>query len=145
MNRIVVFLCMLFMRLEIKPCRLGSRIRDAETFWYKTEIKIIYFVTLCLIVLIVPDCIVYPDPIFLIIKKYQTFRVRVNHTIRHNQKLKNGLIFFWGWSLIFLGFKTFPEMSLNFCISRIRIIIKWLVFEPLRYRCPTKSTNDLLY
>ena len=48
--------------LEIKPCGLGSRIRDLEAFWYKTEIKIIYFVPLCLIVLIVSDCMVYPDP-----------------------------------------------------------------------------------
>ena len=36
--------------LEIKPCRLVSRIRDVEAFWYKTEIKIVYFVSLCLIV-----------------------------------------------------------------------------------------------
>ena len=50
------------------PCGLGSRIRDVEAFWYKTEIKIIYFVPLCLIVLIVPDCMVYPDR-KLIIKK----------------------------------------------------------------------------
>ena len=48
--------------LEIKPCGLGSKIRDVEVFWYKTEIKIIYFVPLCLIVLIVSDCMVYPDP-----------------------------------------------------------------------------------
>ena len=32
---------------------------------YKTEIKIIYFVTLCLIV---SACILYPDPKFLIFK-----------------------------------------------------------------------------
>ena len=32
--------------LEIKPCELGSRIRDVEAFWYKTEIKIVYFVPL---------------------------------------------------------------------------------------------------
>ena len=32
--------------LEIKLCGLGSRIRDVEAFWYKTEIKIIYFVRL---------------------------------------------------------------------------------------------------
>ena len=43
--------------LEIKPCRLGSRIQDVEAFWYKTEIKIIYFVQLCLIALIGCDCI----------------------------------------------------------------------------------------
>ena len=30
--------------LETKHCGLGSRIRDVEAFWYKTEIKIIYFV-----------------------------------------------------------------------------------------------------
>ena len=36
--------------LEIKPCWLGSRIWDVEAFWYKTEIKIIYFVWLCVIV-----------------------------------------------------------------------------------------------
>ena len=48
--------------IEIKPCRFGSRIQDAEAFWYKTEIKIIYFVPLCLNVLIVFDCMVYPDP-----------------------------------------------------------------------------------
>ena len=36
--------------LEIKPCGLGPRIRDVEAFWYKTEIKIVYFVPLCLIV-----------------------------------------------------------------------------------------------
>ena len=48
--------------LEIKPCELGSGIRDVEAFWYKTEIKIIYFMPLCLIVLIVSDSMVYPDP-----------------------------------------------------------------------------------
>ena len=35
--------------LEIKPCGLGSRIRDMEALLYNTEIKIIYFVQLCLI------------------------------------------------------------------------------------------------
>ena len=35
--------------LEIKPCGLGSRIRDVEAFRYKTKIKIIYFVQLCVI------------------------------------------------------------------------------------------------
>ena len=48
----------------------------------------IYFVPLCLIVLIVTDCMVYLDPKFVIFKKYQKFWVRVNHTIRHNQKTK---------------------------------------------------------
>ena len=39
-----------YLVLEIKPCELGSRIRDVEAFWYKTEIKIIYFVQLCVII-----------------------------------------------------------------------------------------------
>ena len=43
-------------------CGLGSRIRYVEVFLYKTEIKIIYFVPFCLIVLIVSDSMVYPDP-----------------------------------------------------------------------------------
>ena len=43
---------------------------------------------LCLIVLFVSDCMVYLGTKFLIFKKYQKFRVRVNHTIRHNQKTK---------------------------------------------------------
>ena len=42
--------------LEIKPCGLDSRIREVEAFWYKTEIKIIYFVQLCSIALIVCYC-----------------------------------------------------------------------------------------
>ena len=33
--------------IEIKSCRLGSRIWDVESFCYKTEIKIIDFVPLC--------------------------------------------------------------------------------------------------
>ena len=37
--------------IEIKPFELGSRIRDVEAFWYKTEIKIIYFVRLYVIVM----------------------------------------------------------------------------------------------
>ena len=104
----------------IKPCSLGSRIQDVEAFWYKTEIKIIYFVPLCLNVLIVSDCMVYPDPKFLIFKKiskieYQKFRVRVNHTIGHNENSKKTTSFiFWGCRLIFFGFETFPEMSLTF-------------------------------
>ena len=36
-------------RLEVKPCRLGPRIRNVEA--EKTEIKIIHFVQLCL------DCV----------------------------------------------------------------------------------------
>ena len=76
---------LIFWGLEIKLCGLGSRIRDVEAFWYKTDIKIIYFVPLCLTV---SDCMVYPDPRFLIFKKYQKFRVRVNYTLRHNQNKK---------------------------------------------------------
>ena len=57
---------LLYKKLEIG---LGPRIRDMEAFWYKTEIKIIYFVPLCLIV---SDCMVYPDPKF---KKYQKLNI----------------------------------------------------------------------
>ena len=64
--------------LEIKPCRFGSRIRDVEAFWYNRNQNHLLCASY-LIVLIVSDCIVYPDPKFLI------SRVRVNHTIRHNQ------------------------------------------------------------
>ena len=38
---------------------IGSWIRDVEAFWYKTEVKIIYFAPLCLIVY---DFMIYPDP-----------------------------------------------------------------------------------
>ena len=79
--------------LEIKPCGLGSRIRDVEAFWNKTEIKIIYFVRLCVIV---------------------WFTLTLNFWY---VKLKNGLIFFSGWSLIFfdpmLSPKTFATNSLK--------------------------------
>ena len=51
--------------LEIKLCGLGPRIRDVEAFFYKTEIKIVYFEPLCSIV---SDFMVYPDPKFLISK-----------------------------------------------------------------------------
>ena len=65
--------------LGIKPCGLSSRIRDVGKFWYKTEIKIIF----CAI--IVFDCVcLYGLPISKI--EYKKFRVRVNHTIGHNQK-----------------------------------------------------------
>ena len=50
---------------EFYTLKIGSRIRDVEAFYTKTEIKIIYFVPLFLIVFILFDCIVYPDPKFL--------------------------------------------------------------------------------
>ena len=56
-----------YITLEIKPYGLGSRILDVEAFWY-TEIRIIVF-----------DCMVYPDPKFLISKT-----------------LKIASFFFWG-------------------------------------------------
>ena len=40
-----------YILLEIKPCGLGSRIRNVEAFWYETEI--IYFVRLCWLCVIV--------------------------------------------------------------------------------------------
>ena len=75
---------------EIKPCGLGSRIWYVEAFWYKTEFKIIYFVKLCLIVLIVSDCL----PWIYFLSTYNKFRVRVNHPIRHNQRTKKWPHFF---------------------------------------------------
>ena len=39
----------------------------------QTEIKIKYFAPMCLFVLIVSDCIVYPDPKFYIYEKYLKF------------------------------------------------------------------------
>ena len=87
---------------EIKPCGLGSRIWYVEAFWYKTEFKIIYFVKLCLIVLIVSDCL----PWIYFLSTYNKFRVRVNHPIGHNQRTKKWPhFFFWGWRLIFFSFK----------------------------------------
>ena len=51
----------LFEYLKSSP---GSRIQDVKVFWFKTEIKIIVF-----------DCVVCPDPNFLIFKtkKMATF------------------------------------------------------------------------
>ena len=67
---------------EIKTCGLGFRIRDVEAFWYKTEIKII--VQLFFNLLLVLDCMVYPDTNFFI------FRT------------KPASFIFWPWRLIFL-------------------------------------------
>ena len=72
-GQLLLFLC--FFILKIKPCGLGSRIWGVEAFWYKTEIKIIYFMPLCLIVLIVSDCMVYPDPKKAPKIKYKKIRV----------------------------------------------------------------------
>ena len=48
----------------------------------KTEIKIVYFVQLCLIALIVCDCMVYRDTKFLIFKTKQAAKVsRVDRDI----------------------------------------------------------------
>ena len=46
-----VYMFLAYTILEIKPYGLGSRIRDVEVFWYKTEIKIINFVFDCV------DCV----------------------------------------------------------------------------------------
>ena len=89
--------------LEIKPRVLGSRIRDVEAFWYKTEIKIIHFVPLCLIVLIVSDCMVYLDPKFLIFKKSKV-RFKTNFDIRRPVQMT------WtGHNFIFLSFQHSQE------------------------------------
>ena len=53
----------MYIALEIKAgLVLEFEMCSREEFWYKTEIKIIYFVPLCLIALIVFDCMVYADP-----------------------------------------------------------------------------------
>ena len=68
--------------LEIKLFWLGSRIRDLEAFWCKAEIKSIYFVSFCLIVLIASECMVYSDLIKTFIlqiaipNKYLILRLR---------------------------------------------------------------------
>jgi hypothetical protein len=104
---------LLYYILEIKPCGLVSRIRDVEAFWYKTEIKIIYFVPLCLILLVVSDCI---HSFF----KYQKLRVVLNHCHQTQSKTKKTASFFLRLEAdFFFGFKTFPDMLLNFCKSRI--------------------------
>ena len=75
--------------LEIKPCGLGSKIRDVEAFWHKTEI--LYFVPLCWLC-VIDDCMVYFDPKFLIFKT------------------KKSSFFFWSWRLIFFD----PMLSRKF-------------------------------
>ena len=63
---IYITLCVLLLhtRNQALHSRLGPIIRDVEAFGYKTEIKIIYFVPLCLIVWFM----VYSNPKFLIFK-----------------------------------------------------------------------------
>ena len=65
--------------LEIKPGGLVPRIWDVEAFWYKTEIKIIYFEPCYLIVC---DFMVYSDPKFLIFKN--TIQSDTIKKIKHN-------------------------------------------------------------
>ena len=83
---------------EIKPCGLGSRIWYVEAFWYKTEFKIIYFVKLCLIVLIVFDCL----PWIYFLSTYNKFRVRVNHPVKFASsfELVCGILFSTFWHLM---------------------------------------------
>ena len=89
--------------LEIKLCGLGSRIRDVEAFWYKTEIKIIYFVQLCLIALIVCDSIVYPGP------KYLIFKTK-NRLIYFSEE---GGWFFWSYVITQGICNKFIEMKIS--------------------------------
>ena len=56
MNDLALWITWFYDKLKTKPCGLGFRIQDVEVFWHKTEIKIISFVPL--IVLIVSDCMV---------------------------------------------------------------------------------------
>ena len=44
-NSLVLFMVYFYwFILEIKPCGLGSRIRDVEALWYKTENRILYWI-----------------------------------------------------------------------------------------------------
>ena len=96
-----------------------------EAFLYKTEIKIIYFVHLCLIGLIVCDFMVHPDHKFLIFKT------------------KNGLIYFSEdesfffvdparhlqqihWSKLFCGMYSTAKLSIsrfNICQILMRFFV----------------------
>ena len=96
-TKIIFKFCIYY--IEIKPFWLGSRIRDLKAFWYKTEI--IYFVWLCWLCVIV------------------WFTLTLNFWYL---KLKNGLIFFWGWRLIFLSYVIMQDIcikfiEINFCFG----------------------------
>ena len=89
----------------IKIYGLGSRIRDVEAFWYETEIKIIYFLQLRLIAMIVSNCIIYPNPKFLISKTKKKVH-----------------LFFWEWRLIYLSYLIMHSIfnkfiKVNFCVG----------------------------
>ena len=58
--------------------------------------------------------------IFEIGMKTFFLRWEISRSKSQFKKIKNGpILFFWGWRLNFFGFKTFPEMSINFCKSMI--------------------------
>ena len=98
-----------------------------ETFWYKTEIKIIYFVQLCLIVLIVSDFMVYPDPKVLIFL----------NTIRHNEhnqtqwhKVNYFDFCFVSKCLHISNSRTKPAgLDLIVIIKRYSALCKWTVWK----------------
>ena len=97
-------------------------------FWYKTEIKIIYFVPSCLIVLIVSVCMLYLDPKFLISKIDQKLNIKnlgwgyiplkKKKKVRVNHQSKNWgqrLILFWSYVITQGICNKFIEI--NFCVG----------------------------
>ena len=71
------------------------------------------------------------------------FRVRVNYTIRHNQKTNNGLIFsseVGGWG--FFGFKTFPLLS---CNSEFLCNFSEVALDSNRAWCPKPGCNTICH
>ena len=79
------------------------------------------------------DCMVNPDPLKISSIKYQKFWIRVNHTIRHNQKTKKRPHFFLRLEGFF-WFKTSPLLSLNFCKSRIKLLVCEHYEVPMPYQ-----------
>ena len=104
----------------------SQRIRDVEAFWYKTEIKIIYFVQLCLILC---DCMVYPDPKFFIFKtKKRThflpevrgwFFILCYHA-RHLQQIY--------WSKLLCGMYGFTAKSSIATLNICQILMRFTIF-----------------
>ena len=89
-----------------------------EAIWYKTEIKIIYFVRLCLIVLIVCDFMVYPDS-----------KLFISKTLKSQKKIlflindADFFLFFWSYFTNQDICNKFIEI--NFCVGRLTYVRYW--------------------
>ena len=83
-----------YYKLEIKPCGLGSRIRDVKAFWYKTVI--IYFVRWCWLCVIV------------------WFTLTLNFLYL---KLKNGLVFFWFFLILCYHARHLQQIEQSWCLE----------------------------